>query len=444
MDNPALSTRRVSLSIAGFNRTLAIDSSFHLAYSHLVQLYNSGSVAGSGFVISADTAAMVQTPAEIARLGGEAAVARLRAAAAAKGIQIARAWVRSDEGAAQPILQLAQSYMATGAYDSALAVLHEAKDNPGAESKISAMMIPFQMVSADTALPHDVPVLLDRFTVDSMRMLSNSERMKLGWSFLAAAAMTGNSTDVARAAKLAIATDPVMAPSTVPSEPLIRWNETVLNVAMGAPVTPEVRRTLAVGVRAVDALGDKYGMQGRNMSLSGAYLAYLVTKDPLYRSMLGKWTNGRLDSTLTELDALAALDKGDTATARRIASTFPLPDSLRKVRFGMGGMRSVARADVLNRIGLVRQAAESYEATSPRRFNEAAWAEPGYALWVRSLHDRARLWVQLGERDKAIAAYNEFILRWRNADGAAADEVRQAKSELSVLRDGAVPVRRGS
>jgi hypothetical protein len=54
---------------------------------------------------------------------------------------------------------------------------------------------------------------------------------------------------------------------------------------------------------------------------------------------------------------------------------------------------------------------------------------------VRSALTRARLWRQLGERDKAIAAYEDFLARWRTADGVAARQASEARTELAALRD---------
>jgi tetratricopeptide (TPR) repeat protein len=103
--------------------------------------------------------------------------------------------------------------------------------------------------------------------------------------------------------------------------------------------------------------------------------------------------------------------------------------------YSLGGMRGVARAEVLTQLGLTRQAAETYDAMKADHLMRTALAEPGFAVWVRSLLAKARLWKQLGERDKAMAAYQEFILRWKNADGAAAKLVGEAKQELGQLTD---------
>jgi len=113
------------------------------------------------------------------------------------------------------------------------------------------------------------------------------------------------------------------------------------------------------------------------------------------------------------------------------------PDDLLGVgaRYSLGGMRGVARAEVLTQLGLARQAAETYDAMKADHLQRTALAEPGFAVWVRSLLAKARLWKQLGEREQAIAAYEEFIVRWKSADGASAKLVDEARRELAQLRD---------
>jgi tetratricopeptide (TPR) repeat protein len=168
------------------------------------------------------------------------------------------------------------------------------------------------------------------------------------------------------------------------------------------------------------------------------YLAFLTTHDTVYKRQLERWTAQQQTAPFTELDALIALDRGDTARATAIARTFTPADSLRRSRFSYGGMRTIARAEVLERLGLDRQAAETYAAVSPERVNRNNLVEPGLAIWVRSLVAQARLWAKLGEREKAIAAYEEFLRRWKDADGSAAKQVAQARAELSRLRDAPV------
>jgi tetratricopeptide (TPR) repeat protein len=202
---------------------------------------------------------------------------------------------------------------------------------------------------------------------------------------------------------------------------------------MGEAVTAETRRTLLRTMRVIDTNSTPIGPQIRAGSQSMVYLAYLETRDTVFKRYAGTWTN----TQLPELDALDALSRGDTTEARRLAAGFTAPDSLRSpgVRFGFGGMRSLARAEVLAAIGEPRRAAETLEATAVDRINQSSLVEPGYTTWVRSWLIRARLWAQAGERQRAIAAYEEFLRRWRDADGPAGRLTAEARGELGRLRD---------
>lgn len=423
-------------SLRGFHRTLAIDSTFHLAYSHLVQLYNQAS-QGSNLLVDADSMILYTDEQGVARLGGAAGIRRYREAASRRGLEIARAWARADSGSTQPVLQLVQSYNAAGLPDSATAVLRRALNRPGtATPTIWLSLLSQQAATADTGLRTTLAHVLGQYNADSLRAITVGSRMPLLASMLTAAAMLGRGEDLRRAAALILETDPLVPFTNLSTAPLISIYERALHVAMGdtARVTPADWRTLVGQLRTQGQAPGMQGQQVRNGYLSVVYLGFLVTRDTALQTLALEWNGG---NALPELDALLALEAGDSTAARRLALTFTKPDSLRlpEVRFGVGGMRSVARAEVLAALGMTRQAVETLEATDLRRVNLAGLAEPGFVVWVRGLLAQARLWTQLGETQRAIAAYEQFLRWWEGADGIAAAEVRQARQELGRLRD---------
>jgi tetratricopeptide (TPR) repeat protein len=418
-------------ALRGFNRTLEIDSTFHLAYAHLVEFYNAA--AAGGMMVVGDSVFVVDSGV-FARLGREG-LERLRDSVRARGIQISKAWARADHQSARPFLQLAQSYIRADQFDSAVATLREAIARPrsgGAGARVA--LLGTLLALGDTATTPLLDYVLDRFTVDSMRSVSVAQRIGAEGELLSAAAAAGSMSRLERAGALFAASDPTMPGTPRSSAPVIQMYTVALRAAMGEEVTPEMKRTLRSAIAAIDSTPGPFGAQARTGSLSVPYVAFLATHDTTFLGTLTRWAGG---TQYTELNALLALDRGDTAAAMEIARTFTRPDSLATARFSVGGMRTLARAEVLARAGLTRQAAETYEAVAPARINRAALAEPGYAVWVRSFLARARLWRQLGERDKAIAAYEQFIQRWKNADGPAATQLSQARQELAALRDAA-------
>jgi hypothetical protein len=338
----------------------------------------------------------------------------------------------------QPFVQLAQSHAAANQPDSAMHVLRDALASGSRSGAAVARvtLLGFEEQVDDSGATQTLRHILDRFTPDSMRQIGIGARIPAQGQLMSSAAKSGRSADLDRAARLFLATDSTLPFSTVSSEPMIEYFRTGLQVAMGDSLTAARRRTLLRSRAWIDSMPPQLRQQARTGTASIPYLAFLLSHDTTFQRMALDWSGNQLP----ELEALVALDRSDTATALRIARTFPVPDSLRNARFGFGGMRSVARAEVLERLGLLRQAAETYEATELTRINRNGIVEPGLTMWVRTWLARARLWAQLGERARAIAAYEEFIRLWRDADGASKTLVDEAKQELATLRDSPAPV----
>ncbi len=427
----ALLRVRTNNALKGFHRTLAVDSSFHLAYSHLVQLYNQASQPNQGVLIDADTTVLITSDQAVAAFGGPQAIARVVASAGARGIEISRAWARSDPDAAQPLVQLAQSYAQADLPDSAVAVLRRARVSaPEQRATIRFELARHLLTTSDTALATFVRETLDSLSPAVLERVPMFARFQGVGALLAAAATTGDAALVDRVSS----TFAVNERALPEMQSLVTWSAAVLKVAMGAPITREVATALRTAITTIDAMNPAMAPQARYGSLSNVYLAAYLTRDTVFRSALERWL-GQQALGYTEFDALTALDRGDSATARQIVTTFPNPDSIPNARFAYGGMRTIARAEVLARLGLPRQAAQMYEAADPRRFVVQALAEPGYVLWVRALVDRARLWAEVGETQKAIASYEAFLMRWRATDGPAAALQAAAQRELAALRD---------
>jgi tetratricopeptide (TPR) repeat protein len=420
-------------SLRGFHKTLAIDSTYHLAYSHLVQLYNNAAT-GQGPLFIGDSA-MFPDSATVVRLG-QARVEALRGEARQKGIEIAKAWARADDESSQPFYQLAQSYNSAGFPDSAIAVLREALARPRSGAALARLsLLTNEEMASDTGAAGTLDYILDRYTPDSLRPLATSARFQQQASLLSSAALQGRASDIERAAKLYEETDPTLPFVRASSAPMIDYFRIANRLAAGDSMTPAHRRAL---LGAQKLWMDSLPPQLRNTAKFGLgsvpYMAFLMTHDTAFKRQATEWRGGG-STPFTELDAILALDKGDTATAMAIAQRFSPPDSLRRARFGTGSMRTIARAEVLARLGMTRRAAETYEAIDLDRVNRTGLIEPGLAVWVRTLVEQARLWQQLGEREKAIAAYEEFLRRWKNADGPAERLVAQARAALAALRD---------
>jgi tetratricopeptide (TPR) repeat protein len=422
-------------ALRGFKKTLAIDSTYHLAYSHLVQLYNQATASD---VVIMNDSVLVLDSAAVRRLGVPR-IEALRADARTRGLEIARAWNRADDQSSQAAFQLSQTYASAGQPDSSIAVLRESLSKPRSGAALTRLaLLQFQGITGDTGQLSTLRYVLDRYSADSLVELSIGTRFQLEGQVITSAAMVGRTSDVDRAARLYHETDPNLPFSKVSSAKMVDYFRIAHRIALGDSITPAIRKQLLGASAWMDSLPANLRSVARNGSVEVPYIAFLVTHDTAYLNQAADWFTSQSSSRLTELDAVVALDRGDTAAAMAIARTFTAPDSLKTATFSLGGMRTVTRAEVLERLGITRRAAETYAAVTPLRINRNGLVEPGLAIWVRSLVAQARLWAKLGEREKAIAAYEEFLRRWKDADGSAAKQVTQARAELARLRDAPV------
>jgi eukaryotic-like serine/threonine-protein kinase len=423
----------ITRSIRSFKKTLAIDSTYHLAYSHLVQTYNSAGLGNNGYTLIGDSAIALDS-ANIRRLG-RPRIDALQADAQRRGIEIARAWTRADDHSTQAFFQLAQNFLAARQTDSAIAVLRESLARPRSSSALARLtLLQAEEARNDTGAAATLAYVLDHFTGDTLRDLAAGTRFQLEGQLITSAAMRGRQADVDRAARLYRESDPNLPYTNVSSGRMVEFFRVAHRLAIGDSMTPSYRATLLAADAWMDSVPPNLQYTARNGSSPVPYLAFLATHDTVFKRQVTKWYT-QSTTGFTELDAHVALDRGDTAAAVAIAKTFTRPDSLKRSFFSFGGMRTIARAEVLERLGMLRQAAETYEAIAPERINRGNLTEPGVVIWVRSLVAQGRLWAKLGEREKAIAAYEQFLLRWKDADGVAAKQVAQARAELARLRD---------
>jgi tetratricopeptide (TPR) repeat protein len=162
----------------------------------------------------------------------------------------------------------------------------------------------------------------------------------------------------------------------------------------------------------------------------------MATRDPKYLAVVRRW-RGERSPPYHELDAIEALAAGDTAKVLDAVRRFPSADSVRAAGGTVSPMRWVARAEVFEALGDARRALAMYELLDPTRFGWNGPTEPGWPLFTRSFLARGRLYEQLGEREKAAAAYAHFLELWKEADPALQPQLREAREGLARVRDAA-------
>jgi tetratricopeptide (TPR) repeat protein len=382
-------------------------------------------------VLDGDSARLVYDSASIRRAGGPAAVAAMRARAEARGLELARAWARADQGARAPLTLLVQGFLVAGQRDSALATVDRALTRPEFQNTTGRLWAGLYRFMADD--PRGGPGLLDATRsapVAELRKLPISDRFSFLATTLGAAGASGSGAEVSRVVDLWARVDTMMPQGGGASGPNFRWMGTALHVAQRGEMTAEERATLLRGLRQAE--NGPPNSQMRFGAIPIAYVGYLATRDTVFSNFVRRLAVGQ--QAWPELDASEALERGDTARVRTIAATFTKADSVAKARLGMAGMRTVLRAEIIAALGDAREAAGQYEALHPSRFN-GSLVDPGHTVYVRSFAARARLYEQLGEREKAIGAWEEFLRRWEKGDADTEPARREARTALQRLRD---------
>ncbi len=427
--------KRTNGSMRGFNRAIELDSSFHLAYSHLVQQYQGLSSPQGQSVLDGDSVLVVATPAQLAAVGGEAGVVRRRAEAGRRGLEIARGWVRADPDANTAHVALAGSFLAANQPDSAIAVTERALQRPALAKDPAALLthVTFLVMGDDPRAFDKMRAATQGSTPAELRRISANERIPAFAMSLGAAAAVGNAGEIDRLVALMAEVDTIFPFSSTPTRQVLGWYGTGLKVGIAGTATPDQRRSLAFGTQRMSSGNEGIMAQLAATSGSTMYIAYLATRDTLFSNAVRRLQGAGV--VHSDLNALEALARGDTAAARTIAEGFTHPDSLRTSRFGFAGLRAYGRAEVLAAVGNVDWAIKYLEALEPSRFNAQSVAEPGFAVYTRSYLTRGALYERVGRKADAIKAYEAFLARSAQGDDAIEPQRRLARSAIQRLRD---------
>jgi serine/threonine-protein kinase len=419
-------------ALRAFNRTLALDSTFHLAYSHKLDLYQQASQPQSWIVLDGDSVRVFRDSTE-RRAYGDARFAEAKRRAQTLAVGEARAWASADP-APTSYLALGRAYLASRRFDSAAAALKEGMDRLGARSGTLPFMRALALTRVDPVAAAEA--MRQAVRTGDARAIAAQGGSGLFPMLVAAsgvAGLGGNAGAVDSTIELAMSQLTYNTPPPVDPKLIFGWLGASVKVAMGVPVAA-VRQQLDAGIAFADRRTDGGGMRAQNWPTP--YVLFLATRDPRYAATVRRW-RGEKAPPLDELDALEALAAGDTARARASVARFPSPDSLRAVNAAVSPMRWVARAEVFTELGDPRRAAAMYEMIEPSRLSSdlTTSADPGLALLARSYLARGRVYEQLGERERAAAAYERFVALWKEADPGLQPQVREARAGLARVRD---------
>ena len=440
---PGQRAANLTASLAAFKRTLALDSTFHLAYSHNLDLYNEASRDASQMVIVNDTVRLL-TPAEVQRLGS-ARIAEARQRTRALAISNAERWVYTDEDAAAAYFALAEAYAAARDFVRARETLERAMARPSTRQSDFAYRIASYQLGAGA--PDAVETLrraLREQTTDSLRLRSSARRFNILLGAANVALATGALEELDRVFARIAEVDP-----TVPGSE--RAPKPIRTMSMLSPVRAAIFTKLgldargaaagiAASVKELDALPGRGGDQVRKQASQIAYAGFLLTRDTSYVSVIARWGGEQPSPAIM---ALAAIESGDTATARRIARQFRRGDTTGGVVPDHDPSGAFVEAEVLTRLGDFQGALATLSGVDPKRFNPLE-LDPRWALYVGALLDRGAVYERLGDPQRADSMYTRVLEVWKDADSKGEPVVEVARRRLADVRDApdGAPIRR--
>ena len=425
-----------------FQRTLAIDSTYYLAYAHTMDALRQASGQVPGLMLEGDSLFLVDS---VARARPEVA-ARLTASrerAFRRAVEIGRTWTRA---APSPMAYRTLFYVYVGnrMADSGVAILRESAARPESRSP----RVPFMIAAAQSLASPDSGLLTLREglrTTEARQLAAEggSDLLEILLAAGRAAAFAGSVRDADAVADVAGRAAPAPPALGRRVDPLPKWWALALRVGVGDP-SPALRRQVDSAIADMERMPGDLARQRRQLqSAAGLYTIYLVTRDPRHLAALHRWRTGQ--PAFAELDALTALAAADTAKARRLAATFPSADSVRAAKGSVNTVRWIARAQVLEALGDATRAIAMLDAIEPDRMSSMGIADPAPSLYPRTFLTRGALYERLGQRPQAAEAYRRYLAMTTNADSAAEPLRRAASAGLARTGDSGgitVPARR--
>lgn len=432
--SPDSTAKYLNQSMRAFQRTIALDSTFHLAYEHLVSMYNQAAVPRAFIVLVGDSIKPGGPVAYETRLGTPAQVEALRNAASVRAREAAMGWIAADPDAVQARKALADNLLTAGMADSAIGVLQAAMARSSTNDPTFAWRI--LAIRARALRPGtgaEAATMLAATPDDTLRRLAVGERYLILQDAMSIGALTGRPSLISAAAgTMTRATDGMDIVPGVKSAAVALWLSLTMKASMGIPLTVTDRQQLTGVARQLE------GLPPQQRDWLSAYMTFLATRDVQHGEMAVRTLAAQGDSTgYPELRALLAIERRDSSEARRLARSFPSVDSLRTSRIGTTGLRMVTRAVVLAELGDVRQALAVLELIDPARFSLSEPVETTWAVYVRQFMLRGALYERIGEPVKARQAYERFLELWRDGEAPLEPQLRTAREAVARLRDAA-------
>ncbi len=423
----------IGRALRAFQRALALDSSYLVAYRHILDGLNACAAPENGLVCLADSA-VYGLPTDLVTRLGRPTVDGSKADARAAQLATARGWVSVAPNTPIARVQLAQALIGEQQWDEASRQVSELRTF-GAVASANALqaLIAFQRGhyrEAATALSRvdSVGVMVQPLAQWGTNILAGGGRIRdaLGFAntmfrMLPLDSMPGpGGVNLSKASILTLVGASVYIQTALPAD----------------SASAAVRRWL-------DGLQAQFGADTATLRAvvtpAGTVFlaAFLAGRDTTMLTRFLELTDTTGSSTWRVARAQLALDRGDTAEARARAGGVLRSTPPNEFVGEYGLVRAVAWADVLARLGQLAEAADMLA-----RVDSLPPTVGGAGLIVRSWAERGALLQRLGRTAEAIEQYERFIDAWADADPVLQPLVERARRTAAALKGEIGEVRR--
>jgi serine/threonine protein kinase/tetratricopeptide (TPR) repeat protein len=430
----------MTTSLRAFKRAIALDPNYYLAYEHLAWIYRQAAVDRPPFVLlPRDSLAATKNGGARAGLDSTALTAAIRRART-EGITSAREWLahQPDNIHAQNALIFALT--AGRQFDAALGEVERLTHAPEGQGRADLPFARAQVLTEQRDLREAVRTVAkaldtakagafdnNRLSLDALNEVGNGAN---------AAAYLGNLTVAEKSLNLQAEISAAWYPGSTGSQRVgdrsllgHLW-QSHLYTALGAPASklrPIWEQVADSARRAPKASRASVVSYGWAAAL-GLFLQNRSDPTPLNElQALGGGT------TPPELMALVALERGDSAEARRQLS---LPDSVTEKGYSgrpqWWGYRGMIAAHAWHELGDDRRALQALEAYETDRLSsnglDVRWMLAGQARLLRG-----EIYEHQGKRELARQQYQLALAQWEEADSVLDPLVVRVKARLARL-----------
>jgi tetratricopeptide (TPR) repeat protein len=423
-------------ALRAFQRALALDSSYILAYRHIIDAL--GNCNGASVLCGPDSAVYAAPDTLRARFG-QATVDRLRQEARNAQIETARGWAATLPSALPPRMALIGALFGQQRYDEALTEINAASRLGDATMAglIKGVIYFLRGNAGEAAGIIDSSLRGARDTVQALAGVGN---FTAGPVIMAGGGgRLGKAEELVSAVIRALPIDSIPGPASVKLskadfEGLI---QAYVNIEAASPKSAAFLRE-ADQILRKRSQGDSALLRRLTTANGHASLAaYAATRDTAFLSRLLRTVDTTNSSTWRVADALLSVARGDTARARmRVDRHYRTPEES-ELTGEMGLVRTYAWGLTLAELGEARLAIEAFGKIDS---SAARIQRPGHL--VRSYAERGELYQQLGDMEQAVEYYDKFIAAWENADPELQPQVERVRKARAAAKGEVWPERK--